>query len=307
MWDIIGKKWLYFLASSLVIIPGLVSLLLFGLRYSIDFTGGTLWEFKVGKSGSTEVKVNSDSLRELLTKEGLEVSTLQSSGENTYLLRLRPLRSEEKEKIQNEIKQKGVELEELRYETVGPVISQELTNKALWALSAALIMIVFYIAWAFRQVPKPASSWRFGICAVIALFHDILVVTGIFSLLGHFYQVEIDTLFITALLTVIGFSVHDTIVVFDRIRENLKKMPTASFSQVTNESILQTLTRSVNTSLTVIFVLLALLLMGGTALRWFVVALIIGVVSGTYSSIFNASPLLVVWQEWSARGKKSKT
>lgn len=301
MWDIIGKKKFYFLVSALVIIPGLVSLLLFGLRYSIDFTGGTLWEFKVVKSGSEEVKINNDVLREILAKEGLEVSTLQSSGENTYLLRLKPLRSEEKEKIQNEIKQKGVELEELRYETVGPVIGQELTKKALWALGTALAMIVFYIAWAFRQVPKPTSSWRFGICALVALFHDVLVVAGVFSLLGHFYQVEIDTLFITALLTVIGFSVHDTIVVFDRIRENLKRMPITPFSQVVNESILQTLIRSVNTSLTVILVLLALLLLGGTTLRWFVLALLIGIVSGTYSSIFNASPLLVVWQEWSQR------
>ena len=150
-------------------------------------------------------------------------------------------------------------------------------------------------------MPKPASSWRFGACAVAALVHDVLVVVGIFSLLGHFYQVEVDTLFITAILTVIGFSVHDTIVVFDRIRENLKRMPSASFPQVVNESILQTLIRSLNTSVTVVLVLLALLLMGGTTLRWFVAALLVGVISGTYSSIFNASPLLVVWQEWSQK------
>lgn len=190
-------------------------------------------------------------------------------------------------------------------ENVGPVIGKELAEKALWALGLSLVVIVLYIAWAFRQVPRPASSWRFGVCAVVALVHDVLVVVGIFSLLGHFYQVEIDTLFVTALLTIIGFSVHDTIVVFDRIRENLKKMTGIPFAGVVNASILQTLTRSINTSVTVVFVLLALLLLGGTTLKWFVAALLIGIVSGTYSSIFNASPLLVIWQEWSQRAAKS--
>jgi preprotein translocase subunit SecF len=146
-------------------------------------------------------------------------------------------------------------------------------------------------------VPKPTSSFRFGVCAIIALIHDVLVLLGLFSIFGHFLGVEIDSLFVTAALTVIGFSVHDTIVVFDRIRENLKRVGGENFSEVVNNSILQTLDRSLNTSLTVVLVLIALLLFGGDSIKWFVVALLIGIISGTYSSIFNASPLLVVWQD----------
>jgi preprotein translocase subunit SecF len=192
------------------------------------------------------------------------------------------------------------------FETIGPTIGAETTTNAIWAVIVASLFIIIYITWSFRKIPKPASSLRFGICAIIALVHDVLVVVGIFAILGHFFHVEIDSLFVTALLTVIGFSVHDTIVVFDRIRENLKRVSGISFDKIVNESILQTLDRSLNTSLTVVLVLLALLLFGGDSLRWFVFALLVGVISGTYSSIFNASPLLVLWQEFSDKLKKSK-
>ena len=161
----------------------------------------------------------------------------------------------------------------------------------------ASIFIVLYIAFSFRQVSKPASSWRFGITAIVALFHDILLIIGVFAILGKFLGVEVDTLFVTALLTIIGFSVHDTIVVFDRIRENLQKNIGKKFTEVANISVVQTLGRSLNTSLTVIFVLIALLLFGGETIKWFVVALLIGIISGTYSSIFNATALLVWWEE----------
>jgi len=172
-----------------------------------------------------------------------------------------------------------------------------LEQKALVALTVASIAIVIYIAFSFRKIPKPQSSLKFGIAAVVALIHDILVVVGVFAILGKFLAVEIDALFITALLTVIGFSVHDTIVVFDRIRENLIKHPGKKFITIANLSVIQTLGRSLNTSLTVIFVLFALLLFGGETIRWFVVALLIGIISGTYSSIFNATALLVWWEE----------
>ena len=191
-----------------------------------------------------------------------------------------------------------------QFETIGPVIGKEITVNALNAILIASVLIVLYIAWAFRAVRKPASSWRFGVCAIIALLHDALVVLGIFSLLGHFWGVEVDSLFVTALLTVIGFSVHDTIVVFDRIRENLRRNIAASFPQIVNDSILQTLVRSLNTSLTAMLVLFTLLIFGGESIRWFVVAMLVGIASGTYSSIFNASQLLVVWQEWVERKKK---
>lgn len=305
MLDIIGKKWFYFLFSGLIIIPGLVSLTLFGLKLAIDFTGGTLLELRVNPpAGGEKLKVEKDALREGVESLGMAVGSIQTSGEKTYLLRLKPIEREQKEKIKKTLREKLGEVEELRFETVGPVVGKELARKAILALFLASLMIIIYIAWAFREVPKPASSWRFGLCAIVALLHDVLVVVGIFSLLGHFLKVEVDTLFVTALLTIIGFSVHDTIVVFDRIRENLKRMTGIPFAQVVNESIIQTLTRSLNTSLTVVFVLLALLLFGGQTLRWFVVALLLGIISGTYSSIFNASPLLVLWQEWEEKRKK---
>lgn len=314
MLNIIGKKYWYFLFSGLVIIPGLVSLFMFGLRLSIDFTGGTLLELKVSASAeatadrqSEKLKVEKEEIKKTVENLGIEVGSIQTSGENTFLFRLKPIEREQNQKIQKALGEKFGEVEELRFETVGPIIGKEITRKALWAVVWACLAIVLYIAWAFRQVPKPASSWHFGICAVIALFHDVLVVVGLFSLLGHFYRVEIDILFVTALLTIIGFSVHDTIVVFDRIRENLKKMTEKSFAQVVNESILQTLARSLNTSLTVVFVLSALLLFGGATLRWFIVALLVGIISGTYSSIFNASPLLVVWHEFGEKRKVSKS
>lgn len=228
-------KYVFFGISLLVILPGLFSLARWGLRPSIDFTGGTVVE----KNAAGQI---------------------------------------------------------IRSDTVGPVIGRETTINAVESVGVASLAIILYIAYAFREIPKPYSPWKFGIAAVVALLHDVLVVVGIFSLLGHFANVQIDSLFITALLTVIGFSVHDTIVVFDRIRENLRKS-SAPFTQVVNESVLQTLGRSLMTSITVLLTLLALILFGGESIHWFVVALFIGVFSGTYSSIFNAAPLLVLWEE----------
>ncbi len=182
-------------------------------------------------------------------------------------------------------------------ETVGPIIGAETTKNALYSVGVASLAIILYIAYAFRQIPRPYSSWKFGIAAVVALLHDALVVVGIFSLLGHFYGVQVDSLFVTAILTIIGFSVHDTIVVFDRIRENLRKNTGRQFTDVVNESLLQTLGRSLKTSMTVLLTLLALILFGGQSIHWFAIALFIGIFSGTYSSIFNAAPLLVLWEE----------
>ena len=177
------------------------------------------------------------------------------------------------------------------------MIGKELEQKAAIALVISWVMIVLYITFAFRKVPKPASSFRFGVAAIVSLIHDALVVIGAFAIFGYYFHVEIDTLFVTALLTVIGFSVHDTIVVFDRVRENLPKHLSKKFETVVDISITQTLARSLNTSLTVVFVLTALLLFGGETIKWFVVALLIGIISGTYSSIFNAAALLSWWEE----------
>lgn len=291
--NIIGKKNWYFLISLLVIIPGIISLITFGLNLSIDFTQGS----KLTLSFKNRVnEQNVKDIRNIFASEKIKVSNLETS-DKLVVIRTQPIDQNQNSKILDDLNKKFTNVKEEDFETIGPTIGRETTVNAVKALILASILIVLYITLSFRSVPKPASSLRFGICAIVALIHDVLVVVGVFSLLGHFLGVEVDSLFVTALLTVIGFSVHDTIVVFDRIRENLIKTGSGNFPHVVNESILQTFNRSLNTSLTVVLVLTALLLFGGESIRWFVVALLIGITSGTYSSIFNAAPLLVLWHE----------
>lgn len=284
------KVW-YFVFSLLIILPGLYFLLTAGLRFGIDFTGGALLEYKFEKS------VNLNDLKQQISSQGIDVGQITPASNNTYIIRTKPVEQDKINKLKSYLSGKFGKVEERRVEFVGPVIGSELRQKSLIGVTLASLVIVLYIAFSFRKIPKPTSSWRFGIAAVVALIHDILVVVGVFAILGKILGVEVDTLFVTALLTVIGFSVHDTIVVFDRIRENLTKHMGKKFIDVANLSVVQTLGRSLNTSLTVVFVLLALLLFGGETLRWFVVALLVGIVSGTYSSIFNATALLVWWEE----------
>jgi preprotein translocase subunit SecF len=286
-------KWVWFSISGLIILPGLISLFIYHLNLGIDFTGGTLLQEKINS------RPESTSVSEVLSASQITVDSVSVS-DNTYIIRTKPLSVDQVTTVKNALSQKFGSVEQISLETVGPTIGNELLQKALLALALASVFIVAYIAWSFRSVPKPANSWRFGLSAIAALLHDVIVVVGVFSILGHFFHVEIDSLFVTALLTVIGFSVHDTIVVFDRIRENLRRHPNLSFTEVANESLLQTLVRSLSTSLTVVLTLLAVLLLVGPVsdkLKWFVVALLVGIVSGTYSSIFNATPLLVLWQE----------
>ncbi len=290
--DVIGKKNLYFALSLIVVIPGLIALLLFGLNLSIDFTGGS--RLTVGFGQNIE-KQKVEKVKQILTSESIKVYTVEQS-KNKVFFRTSPISQKQNIKFTNALTKNFKDAKESEFETIGPTIGKETTINAIKAVILASILIIVYITWSFRKVPKPASSLRFGVSAIIALIHDVLVVVGIFAILGRFFKVEVDSLFVTALLTVIGFSVHDTIVVFDRIRENLRRS-SGSFPQIVNDSILQTLDRSLNTSLTVLLVLFALLLFGGETIRWFVVALLIGVTSGTYSSIFNASPILVLWQE----------
>lgn len=295
---IIEKKYWYFALSLLVIIPGIISLILWGLNLSIDFTGGSRLTFS-GANTTNSVSV----VQQVFQKEQVNIVSLQNAS-GTISIRTKPIDNKKHTSIITDLSQQAPNLKEEEFTTVGPTIGSETTTNALLGVLIASLLIVLYIAWSFRQVPKPASSWRFGVAAIIALLHDALVLLGIFSLLGHFFGVEVDSLFVTAILTVIGFSVHDTIVVFDRIRENLRKMGATHFSHVVNVSIEQTLVRSLSTSLTVILVLLALLLFGGETIRWFIAALFIGIISGTYSSIFNAAPLLVFWQEMVEKRRK---
>lgn len=277
------RKVLFFILSSLVILPGLFFLITGGLKLGIDFTGGVRLEYRFAQT----VDVNQ------LSRFGIVIP----ESNNTYTIKTSPLEQKDIDSLKQNITQQFPGAVFLSEDNIGPTIGQELKQKALMALLFACVMIVLYITLSFRRVPKPASSFRFGIAAIAALFHDVLVVVGMFAILGKFLNIEVDSLFVTALLTIIGFSVHDTIVVFDRIRENLPKLVGDKFSEVADVSITQTLARSLNTSLTVVFVLLALLLFGGESIKWFVVALLVGIISGTYSSIFNATALLCFWEE----------
>jgi preprotein translocase subunit SecF len=293
MINIIGKKYWYFLFSLIIIIPGIISLFLYGLNLSIEFSGGSNISFVFQKDIA---KSDVAAVKSIFTQNKIKIINTETSSKQ-ITIRSYAVDQKQDVTINNEIKQKLGNFKQISYETVGPTIGTETLKNALYGLVIASVLIVLYITWSFRKVPKPTSSLRFGVCAIIALIHDVLVLLGIFSILGHFFGIEVDSLFVTAVLTVIGFSVHDTIVVFDRIRENLKRVGGEDFADVVNNSILQTLDRSLNTSLTVILVLVAVLIFGGETIRWFVAALLIGITSGTYSSIFNAAPLLVIWQE----------
>ncbi|MBI5023275.1 MAG: protein translocase subunit SecF [Candidatus Magasanikbacteria bacterium] len=291
------KNQKYFLTfSGVLIVSGLLAVLIWGLKPGLDFTGGSLLEVAFQDtrpdSQAVEQKISSDK------------PILIPAGENDLIIKMKAVDEATHQKILSSLKDLGGgadKVTEKRFEMIGPTVSAELKTKSFLAIVFVLVAIILYIAFAFRKVSRPISSWKYGVCAVLALFHDVIIPTGVFAVLGHFLGVEVDTLFVTALLTVLGFSVHDTIVVYDRIRENLLKFPRETFEQVVNRSVNQTAVRSINTSLTVLLVLLATFFFGGESVKYFVLTLIIGVVFGTYSSIFIASPLLVIWNR---AGKK---
>ena len=276
-------KWIYLLISSAVIVPGLISLLVFGLKPSIDFTGGSRWELSFEK----DVKV--EDLRGVLNEEKVEVSSVVTTGAKRYLIKMKFIDEKERVALKEKVEKNFGKVTELRFETIGPVLGRELLAKTATALVLAALLILAYIAWQFK-------NWSFGISATIATLHDSLVILGSFSLLGRFFGFEVDTLFVTALLTILSFSVHDTIVVYDRIRESLKRFPGTPFETLVNKAISETLVRSLNNSITVIFMLISLVVLGGDTIRQFAIALLIGTVSGTYSSIFTAAPILAVWK-----------
>lgn len=284
-----------FALSGIILILGIASLAIFGLKLGIDFKGGTVSEIEFQQS------VDQDKIRAVLDADGIKNYQLQLTGETGVIIRTESLEKEQHDKINADIKAQVGDFTEKRFDSFGPVVGEELKKKAIYQLILVSLGIILYIAYAFRKVARPITPWQFGLAAIIALLHDLLIVLGIFSLLGHFYNVEVDSLFVTAILTVLGFSVHDTIIVFDRIRENLKVYAGQSVEFIVNHSISQTLVRSLNTSLTVLFVLLAMLLFGGETIRYFVLALFIGIAAGTYSSIFVAAPILVLFQNWRNR------
>jgi preprotein translocase subunit SecF len=291
------RKWWYLL-STVIIVPGIISLFMWGFKPSIDFTGGS--KFEIG--GVTDgAKVET-----FAKNNKLENYAIQKVGSDAYSIRFKEVNDKKQKEIKDSAKKAfGDKLQVLSFETVGPTISAEITRNAFIAVVLASLIIIVYIGYSFRRVPYPASSWEFGVAAVIAVLHDVIVLLGVFSILGHFYNIEVDPLFITAILTVIGFSVHDTIVIFDRIRENLIKKSADSFDEVVNLSIVEMLPRTINTTFLVWVILLILLVFGGSSIRYFVLALVIGIFSGTYSSILNASPLLVTWENYKLR-RRSK-
>jgi preprotein translocase subunit SecF len=294
MLQIVNRRYLYFFISLLVITPGLIALLLWGFPLAIDFTGGSLLDvhFETGQPPEPA------QLLSRYSDFGLGDSLVQTSSGGDVIVRSKNIDTAKANQIVAEMeKRSGSRVTIRRFDTVGPAVGKEVATRAAGAVALAAIGILVYISIAFRGVPH---AFRFGAAAILAMLHDVAVVVGVEAILGHFLGWEVDALFLTALLTVIGFSVHDTIVVFDRIRENKQVYQRLPFEKVVNHSILQTLDRSLNTQLVVMFTLFALALFGGETIRHFVIILLVGVFSGTYSSIFNAAPILVVWEnrEW---------
>lgn len=283
-------KPIYFILSGTLVLAAIVSLIMFGLKPGIDFTGGSMIEVTYTGTVPTAQEV-----RNSLSSYG-QVEAQPANG-NEMIIKMQSISESDHQKILSILGQ-GHQIQEQSFESIGPVIGQELRNKTKVIIILVLLSILLYVAFAFRKVHRPVSSWQYGLAALIALFHDVLIPTGVFAVLGHYMGVEFTIPVVTALLTVLGYSVNDTVVVFDRIREALIKREGATFEDTVNLSLNNTLTRCINTSLTTLLALFAIYFFGGATLRYFSLALIIGIAAGTYSSIFIASPLLVVWLRW---------
>jgi preprotein translocase subunit SecF len=295
--DLVSRRYWFFAFSLLLIVPGMISLAIFGLRVGIDFAGGTVWEIVLPDRAEP---LPPDEMRQVFLSAGQEASVLVSppDEQNRVVVSVRTPEvresSPEKEQVEQAIQAAFPNSVLERFETVGATVSGESTRQAVLAVVAACGFILVYLTYSFRKAPHPI---RFGVAAIIGMVHDVLIVVGIASILGWWIGLEVNALFLTAVLTVISFSVHDTIVVFDRVRENLEhRRANQSFEELVNAAIVQTLSRSINTQLTSMLTLLALLLFGGATIQHFVLILMIGLISGTYSSIFNAAQVLVVWE-----------
>jgi preprotein translocase subunit SecF len=292
-----NRKWWYLVSLS-VIIPCVVSICLWGLKPSIDFTGGT----KIEITGTTD----KEAVNQIAQDNGIEEIAITPT-EGGLFIRSKEQTEEVHRSFKNAIETKINGAKETKIETVGPSISKEITRNAFLSIVFASLFIIIYIGYTFRRVPKPASSWEFGIAAVMDILYDAIIILGIFSILGHFKGVEIDPLFITAVLTILGFSVHDTIVIFDRIRENLVKGNYTDFEDAVSRSVYEMLPRTISTSFLVFIILVVLYLFGGETIKYFVLALLIGVFSGTYSSILNSSILLVSYENFKlSKAKKTR-
>lgn len=295
---IVNNRKIFYLISAVLVGASIVALAIWGLNLSIDFKGGAIAEISYpdGKPTVAEIEKN-------LEKLNLGEHSIRPVGENGYLLRTRELAETERASLLKALTfDDAQKIIEERFDSIGPLLGKEAVRKSLFSIILVIICIVLFITFAFRKVSEPVASWKYGLITVLALVHDVLIPAGVFAVLGHFKGVEVDTLFVTALLVVLGFSVHDTIVVFDRVRENLKinreTRAKKSFEQIVGESISQTFVRSINTSLTTVLVLIVLLFVGAVSTKFFSLALIIGIIAGTYSSIFIGSTLLVTAEKF---------
>lgn len=302
----ISKRKYFFLFSSILTLASMVSLFLYGLKPGIDFTGGTLLELNF-----TGARPALADVQALIPESTYGSSVIQPAGDQGYIIRLRFISEDEHQQILKATREKfevaasdstseNRVLEE-SVETIGPAISESLKQRSVQAVFAVVLTIGAYIAYTFRKVSKPVASWKYGLAAIVALFHDLIITMGVFSVLGHVLGVEVGISFVLALLTILGFSVHDTIVVFDRIRENLTKYGAHDFEGTVDRALNETFIRSLNTSLTVLIVLTSLFIFGGESIKYFILALIVGIFFGTYSSIFIASSLLVSSHKWGMR------
>lgn len=299
MYIITHRKWFYLLPAALIV-GSLALLFIFGLKGGVDLTGGSLLEVSY-PNNRPEV----EQIENAVVPLNLGQMHIQAVGDNGYLLRMRDINDAERQALEESLALGDLQVKTERFTSIGPTIGEELRSKAWIAIGLVLFAIIVYIAFAFRKVSEPVQSWKYGAIAILTLIHDIIIPIGLFAVLGFTHGAEVDSLFIVGLLTILGISINDTIVVFDRVRENLKinqeRGLKEDFESVVGRSITQTIARSINTSLTVIIVLFSLYFLGPVTTKDFALTLIVGMLAGTYSSIFLASPLLVTWERFSSK------
>lgn len=292
--NIIRHSKIWLAISGAIIVAAFVALFTYGLNFGIDFTGGSLLQVN---APATSV----EALRDVVATTGFEPVVQQGEGDS-YFVRLAPVTEEQHQAILTAVKSISPDATEVRFDTVGPAIGGELKTASLKATALMLLLITLYVAWAFRKVTRPVASWKYGVVTMISAFHDVIIPLGVFAVLGHYLGYQVDMAFVAAVLTILGYSINDTIVVLDRTRENLMRHRHGdiSFGDIVNKSVLETIARSMNTTFSTMLPLLAVFVVGGATTRPFVLALLIGMISGAYSSIFVASPLLVEWEKWRA-------
>lgn len=288
--NIIANRRVWYTISIVFVLLSFIFVIFPGIRWGIDFTGGSLSEIELSQS------VLRSDLRNTVASAGYQDATIQVTGEKGFLLRTSSLTEDEHQALLTQIREQHGDLEELRFDSIGPVIGNELRQTAAIGVFLTLVLIGLYVAWAYRKVTQPVAAWKYGVLTILAAFHDVIIAVGIFALVGHFTGWEVGTSFVAAILTILGYSINDTVVVLDRTRENLLKRISHDFAETVEQSIHQTFWRSLNTTLTTILALAAIFTFGGDSTRSFAFALIVGIAVGAYSSIFLASPLLVSWE-----------